>query len=186
MSRSKLDPLDRSLLNALQDDFPVDARPYRVLAERLSAETGLELDEDEVFRRTEKLRDRGLIRRLGGVFNSGPLGFRTTLCALKAPPELLAEAAAFINARPEVTHNYVRDCELNVWFTFTHRDPIVLENFLARLRAVKGLGPVFEFEASKVYKIRAVFDPASSAPSLKTAAADAPGDEELKTVVQKA
>jgi DNA-binding Lrp family transcriptional regulator len=154
----QLDRLDRLILNSLQDDFPLDPRPYRVLARRLTAAAGRELDEDEVWRRTATLREHGLIRRLGAVFNSGPLGLRTTLCAAQVPEELLETAAALINARPEVTHNYVRRCELNVWFTFTHGDPAALSDFLTQLQAIEGLGPVYEFEASRVFKIRAVFD----------------------------
>jgi hypothetical protein len=86
------------------------------------------------------------------------LGYRSTLCAAKVPPALLETVACAINQRPEVTHNYVRDHDLNVWFTFCHDGQGQLEDFLAELRGRLGLGEVLELPASKVYKIRAVFN----------------------------
>jgi DNA-binding Lrp family transcriptional regulator len=153
-----LDRLDRMLLNLIQDDFPVDPRPYRVLADRLEAAGGGRLDEGRVLARVDSLRGRGHLRRLGAIVNSGPLGYRSTLCAAKVPPDILDRTAAMINARPEVTHNYVREGDLNVWFTFCHRDRSALEAFLAELAALPGLGPVLELPARRVYKIRAVFN----------------------------
>ena len=157
-SSDDLDRVDKLLLNLIQDEFPIHPRPYQALAERLAAAGGPTLLEREVLARVNSLRDRGHLRRLGAILNSGPLGYRSTLCAVKVPPELLDRTAALINARPEVTHNYVRDDDLNVWFTFCHRDRSELEAFLAELGALPGLGPVLELPAKRVYKIRAVFN----------------------------
>jgi DNA-binding Lrp family transcriptional regulator len=153
-----LDRIDRLLLNLLQDDFPVAPRPYAVLAERLTEGHGITLSEDQILSRALALRDKGPIRRLGAILNSRPLGYQSTLCAVAVPPELLEKVAALISARPEVTHNYVRDHELNVWFTFCHHDRARLDEFLTELAAVEGLGAVLELPARKVYKIRAVFE----------------------------
>jgi DNA-binding Lrp family transcriptional regulator len=158
MTPDGLDRLDKILLNLIQDDFPVHPRPYRVLADRLEAAGGGRLAEEQVLARVASLRSRGHLRRLGAIMNPGPLGYSSTLCAVKVPPELLDRTAALINARPEVTHNYVRDDDLNVWFTFCHRGRGELEAFLAELAAQPGLGPVLELPARKVYKIRAVFN----------------------------
>ena len=51
-----LDETDRALLNLVQTDFPIEPRPYRVLAERLG------LSEDEVLSRVKRLRASGWIR----------------------------------------------------------------------------------------------------------------------------
>ena len=156
--KSGLDRLDQLVLNLLQDGFPIVARPYRDLASRLSLLSGESLSEDELFNRVNSLRDRGHLRRLGAILNSGPLGYRSTLCAAKVSPEALDAVADLIGRRPEVTHNYVRDDDLNVWFTFCHRERGGLEAFLGELRAVGGLDEILELPARKVYKIRAVFD----------------------------
>jgi DNA-binding Lrp family transcriptional regulator len=141
----------------VQDGFPVTSRPYQILSERLLKEANLTISEDEVFSRVNFLREKGFIRRLGAIFNAGPLGYHSTLCAIKVPEPLLEEIAALINSRPEVTHNYVRDHEYNVWFTFGHDEPRQLEDFLDQLRNVSGLSDVLVLPAKKVYKIKAVF-----------------------------
>lgn len=153
-----LDRTDSLILNLLQNDFPVSPRPYQDLADRLNAAHGASLSEDDVLLRVAALRDRGRLRRLGAILNSGPLGYSSTLCAVSVPPELLEKISGLINDRPEVTHNYVRDHKLNVWFTFCHHDRSQLETFLSELEAIEGLGPVLQLPARKVYKIRAVFD----------------------------
>ena len=53
-----MDTTDRRLLDALQMDFPLSPRPYAVIGEQLG------LAEEEVGRRVQALRERGVIRRL--------------------------------------------------------------------------------------------------------------------------
>jgi DNA-binding Lrp family transcriptional regulator len=157
-SEDRLDRIDRLILNEVQDDFPIHQRPYEVLADRLNKNSDLSLSEREVIERVNSLRDRGFLRRLGAIFNSGPLGYRSTLCAAKVPEDLLELVAEKINQRPEVTHNYVRNDQYNVWFTFCHNHQSILEDFLKELRSIEGMGDVLELPAKKVYKIRAVFN----------------------------
>ncbi|MDR1487229.1 MAG: Lrp/AsnC family transcriptional regulator [Deltaproteobacteria bacterium] len=154
---NQLDHIDTLILNAVQDDFPVCERPYYDLAQQLNQEHRLALDEKTLLERVNTLRDGGFLRRLGAIFNSAPLGYRSTLCAAKVPHYLLEEVAEIINQRPEVTHNYVRNDDFNVWFTFCHNRQSSLDDFLTQLRAIEGIGAIFDLPASKVYKIRAVF-----------------------------
>lgn len=111
MSKDSLDATDRQLLNILQQSFPVDPRPYRVLGNL----TGI--SEEEALDRVTRLRDAGVIRRLGGVFDSPALGYVSTLCAVSVPEAFIDQAAALINPLPGVTHHYVRDHHYNLWFT---------------------------------------------------------------------
>ncbi|MBO7131197.1 MAG: hypothetical protein J6V65_03540, partial [Fibrobacterales bacterium] len=75
----------------VQAEFPLEERPYRALAERLNAEAALSgetaepFSEDELFAKTEELRESGAIRRVGGVYDSARLGFVSRLCAGKVP-----------------------------------------------------------------------------------------------------
>ena len=157
------DRVDKLILNLLQDDFPVCPRPYLELSRRLKEKDAISLSEEELLKRVSALRSSRRLRRLGAILNSGPLGYSSTLCAVSAPPGLVEAVADLINKRPEVTHNYIRNHELNIWFTFCHHDRRELEGFLAQLREIEGLGPILELPASKVYKIRAVFNlPVSS------------------------
>ena len=61
--------LEQLLLSVVQDAFPLEERPYLVLAEQLGS------DEQSVFAAVENLRQSGIIRRIGGVYDSKALGF---------------------------------------------------------------------------------------------------------------
>jgi DNA-binding Lrp family transcriptional regulator len=157
-SADGLNHLDKLALNLLQDGFPIQPKPYDLLAARLKDQSGLELSGLEFLNIVNSLKEIGYLRRLGGIFNSAPLGYRSTLCAARVPDEILDQVVALINARPEVTHNYIRANKINLWFTFCHDSVETLNSFLNQLRSIKGIGEVFDLPAKKVYKIRAVFN----------------------------
>ena len=56
----KLDSTDKDILNRIQSDFPIDARPYQVIAREL------DLTEAQVLDRVRMLKEEGIIRRIGG------------------------------------------------------------------------------------------------------------------------
>ena len=56
----RLDPTDKRILNRIQSDFPLTRRPYQTIAE------DLDLSEDEVLKRVARLKEKGIIRRIGG------------------------------------------------------------------------------------------------------------------------
>jgi len=157
MTETGLDNLDRLLLNAVQSGFPVAARPYAALAESLNRAEGLSLTEEEVLARLSALRRRGIIRRLGAIFNARDLGYQSTLCAARVPPDKLAVFQALTGQAPQITHNYLRAGEMNAWFTFTSREPEELGDFLRRLREALGLTEILVMDAEKVFKIKVDF-----------------------------
>jgi DNA-binding Lrp family transcriptional regulator len=157
MTETGLGHLDRLILNAIQTDFPITARPYAALAERLKRTAGLALTEEEIHARLLALRQKGIIRRLGAVFNARDLGYQSTLCAARVPTDKLALFQALTDQTPQITHNYLRDCEMNVWFTFTSQGPEELDNFLGRLREALGLEEILVLDAEKVFKIKVDF-----------------------------
>lgn len=153
----ELDRLDRLILNTIQDGFPIDSRPYRVLAEQLNAGQGLELTENEIRNRVTAMKHRGFIRRLGAIFNAGPLGYRSTLCAARVPTDKLEQFGEMVNRAPEVTHNYLRSDDLNVWFTFTADQPQELTEFLNKLKTESGVEEIYVLESEKLFKIKVDF-----------------------------
>lgn len=146
-----LDSLDRLILNSIQEGFPVAPRPYDVLAARL----GVGLTGEAVRGRVAALKRNGYIRRLGAVFEAAKLGYASTLCAAKVAPEKVESFAALVNAAPEVTHNYLRAGDLNVWFTFTTNDPARLGRFLDALRP--RAEELHVLEAERLFKIKVGF-----------------------------
>lgn len=107
----ELDQRDRELLTALQAEIPLVSTPYAFIGQ------SLDMSEKEVIKRTERLRREGVIRHLGVQFDPRGLGYRSSLVAARVPADRVDEAAAAINAHPGVTQNYLRNNELNLWFT---------------------------------------------------------------------
>ena len=53
----------------------------------------LRITEEEVIARLQSLMESGVIRRLGGVFDSRKLGYSGTLCAMNIPDERIRAVA---------------------------------------------------------------------------------------------
>jgi DNA-binding Lrp family transcriptional regulator len=146
-----LDNTDRRLLNLIQVDFPLTPEPYRVLAESLG------LREEEVIRRIGRMCGEGVIRRLGGIFDSRRMGYSGTLCAMRVEPERIEEVAGVVNAFPGVTHNYIREHDYNMWFTVIAESREKLDEILNAVQARTGL-EVITLPAENIFKIRVNFD----------------------------
>jgi len=147
----KLDKIDRQILNRIQSRFPITPRPYQTIA----AELGLE--EDEVLTRVGRLKDGGIIRRIGGNFVPEKVGFVSTLCAARVPEEQIDRFAEVVNGYSGVTHNYVRDNDYNVWFTFIAPSMEEIEQNLEKIRRRTGVDDILNLPATQVYKIKAKF-----------------------------
>jgi DNA-binding Lrp family transcriptional regulator len=150
--RRSVDEADRKILNAIQSEFPIMARPYEELGRRLS------LPEEDVLRRVKRLKERGIIRRIGGNFHSGKLTFSSTLCAAKVPEGKLERFVGVVNRYPGVTHNYLRNHEFNVWFTFIAPSAEAIEGSLKEISELTGVKHVLSLPAVKMFKIRVDFE----------------------------
>jgi len=145
-----MDSTDKRLLDIIQTDFPLAPQPYAVLGERLG------ISEQEAFDRVRALKKRHIIRRLGANFQSAKLGFRSTLCAAKVPPEKMEAFIAEVNAQPGVTHNYLRKHEYNIWFTCIAPSPDAVRAILDGITRRTDI-PILNLPATKLYKIRVDF-----------------------------
>jgi DNA-binding Lrp family transcriptional regulator len=150
--------LEQQLLAIIQDAFPLEERPYQVLAEQLGS------DEQSVFAAVENLRQSGIIRRIGGVYDSKALGFISRLCAGKVPTAMTGAAddsalekfAAVVNVIPAITHNYVRSHEYNVWFTVMAQSEAEIQKIVDEVCANTELHDVHILNATEKFKINTV------------------------------
>lgn len=147
-----MDDIDKALLNRIQSDFPIDARPYARIGDELG------LAEDEVIERVRRLKKNDIIRRIGGNFSPEKLGFVSTLCAGKVPAEKLDYFTSIVNSYPGVTHNYLRNNSFNVWFTFIAPSAEEIEKSLEEISEKTGIHEILNLPATRVYKIRAHFN----------------------------
>ena len=140
--------LEQRLLSVIQNDFPLEDRPYQVLAGQLGS------DEQSVFDTVENLRMSGVIRRIGGVYDSKALGFISRLCAGKVC--YVDKFADAVNEIPSITHNYVRSHEYNVWFTVIAESEDEIRKIVDGLCTSTDLHDVHILSATKKFKINTV------------------------------
>jgi DNA-binding Lrp family transcriptional regulator len=147
-----MDTIDKDLLNEIQSRFPISSRPYLELGKRLG------LSEGEVLKRVNRLKGDGVIRRIGGNFNSRKLNFTSTLCAARVPDDKIKEFVTLVNSYKGVTHNYLRDNDYNIWFTFIAPSVEFIENCLEEISMKTGVEDILNLPAVRMYKIKVDFE----------------------------
>ncbi|WP_026477224.1 siroheme decarboxylase subunit beta [Alkaliphilus transvaalensis] len=95
--------LDKEIIRALQEDFPLSSEPYRELAESLGIEEDLLLDRIRVY------LDEGIIRRFGAAIKHREMGFKANAMVVwQVEPQLTKEVGKVMASFPEVSHCYER------------------------------------------------------------------------------
>ena len=118
----------------------------------------------ELIDALDRLQREGIIRELSAFLDPRSMGYHSTLACLRVPPERVDEVAALLAAMPEVTHNYLRDHEYNMWFTLIAPSEEEIGEQLATIADRAGCGPMHNLPAEKVYKIRVTFRADEMAP----------------------
>lgn len=131
-----MDSLDRAIVNALQQGFPVAEHPFR------DAGALLGISEDELLARIGKLLEDGVLTRFGPLFQAERLGGAYALAAMRVPPADFERVAAAVNALPEVAHNYERDHEFNMWFVLATENHDGIARAAGQIERATGL-PVY-------------------------------------------
>ncbi len=147
-----MDEIDKKILNILQKEFPLTAQPFLVVAEKCG------ISEEETLKRVQKMKDEGIIRRIGAVFDGAKLGRVSTLCAARVPEDKIDNFVKVVNAHKGVTHNYRRDHDYNIWFTVSAANADELAAFLNNLKEKTGVTDILDMRAVKTFKINASFD----------------------------
>jgi DNA-binding Lrp family transcriptional regulator len=127
-----LDKIDRRLLDDFQQGFPLSARPYAEVGERLG------IGEAEVLARLTRLTMAGAVSRVGPVLRPKRIGV-STLAAMAVPPGRLEAVADLVSGYPEVNHNYERSHRVNLWFVLTARDKARLDEVLSEIALFTGI-----------------------------------------------
>lgn len=152
MSEITLDTTDRSLLNILQREFPLEEEPFLELGQKL------DISAEEALGRTKHLEEEGIIRWIGALLDSRKVGYHNTLVALQVDPTGIDEVAEKISQHSGVSHNYARTHRYNLWFTLTlpsHQD---LESQARELSDQEGVSATLLLPAMRRFKTSVFFD----------------------------
>jgi len=168
-----LDETDKRLMNLLQSSYPLDPRPFDLVASEA------ELEPDEVKARTQRLLDERIIREITPIFDTRALGYSSMLVAAKVDSENPQRAAKIINAHPGVSHNYLRTHEFNLWFTIaTPPDSgLGLEATLRVLQEETGAESIRQLPTLQLFKINMNLEMEGSTEDLSAAIEAAPPRE---------
>ena len=147
-----MDEVDKKILNILQKEFPLEEQPFFIVGQRCG------ISEDETISRILKMKEEGIIRRIGAVFDGAKLGRVSTLCAARVPEDKIDIFVQIVNANKGVTHNYRRGNEYNIWFTVSAATVKELEAFLADVKEKTDVTDILDMRAVRTFKINATFD----------------------------
>jgi DNA-binding Lrp family transcriptional regulator len=161
-----MDDLDRQLLNRIQTDFPLTARPYAALGE------GLGIDEAAVMARIDGLRREKVIRQISAIFDTRSLGYESSLVAMRVAPDHADAAGAVINEHPGVSHNYKRNHAFNIWFTIALPPGASLERTVNRLSELAGAESTRLLPTLRLFKIGVKLDMTGEASPAATSTPD--------------
>lgn len=142
---------DRLILKELQDNFPIVSRPFAQVSEKFN------LTEEDLIRKIKALKKRKLIRYIGAIFEGKKLGIKSTLVAMSVPKNDLARVIEVINSYPQVSHNYLREGEFNIWFTLCAPSTTRLAGLFEQIKQKTGITKVLNLETVRVFKVDARF-----------------------------
>ena len=101
-----MDSIDTKLLKEISEELKLERRPFLRIAK------ALDLTEEQVIERIEKLQKEGAIRRLGIAVKPERFGHQTNvLVAWNVPPEKMEEVGTALAAVPEISHCYERETQ---------------------------------------------------------------------------
>jgi DNA-binding Lrp family transcriptional regulator len=99
------------LLSIIQKKFPLNPRPFAVIADELNS------DEDTIIQLLLEEKENKIIRQISPIFDTKRLGYSSSLVSFKVLREDIDSAVEVINSHPGVSHNYEREHPFNIWFT---------------------------------------------------------------------
>ena len=143
-----MDEIDRVILNRIQSNFPLISRPFLEIGQ----ETGI--SEREALERIKRLKQKGIIRKIGAEFDSRKLGYASTLCAARVAEEEVQRFVELINSYPGVTHNYRRRHRYNIWFTFIAESKGKIGQYLTEIRDRSGISDILDLPAVRLFKLK--------------------------------
>ncbi len=150
---------EKTLLMALQYNFPLSEEPYFDLSDI----TGLKID--YVLKKTKDFLERGVVKRVGAQLNYKAfreIGFAALVGASLVDTvdsdAKLSRIVRIINSyNPK--HNYLRDDErYNIWFTVKEESPEKLEMLVKEIMEKCSIDDYVYLPSKRVYKMDVKYD----------------------------
>ncbi|MCJ7749567.1 MAG: hypothetical protein MUQ65_00495, partial [Armatimonadetes bacterium] len=144
--------LERSLVTLIQASFPLVSRPFEAIGRLVGS------SEATVLRHVTGLKEKGLIRKIGPVFEPARFGISSELMAVQVSPEELGRVGAAVSAWRPVTHCYARAHSVNLWLAALSSEKQWFEQARARILDMTGVNGVWRLPALRRFKVAVRFD----------------------------
>jgi len=138
--------IDKELINRLQDGIDVVDRPFQSLA------WDLNVTEDEIISRVERMLEDGRLSRFGPMFHAEHMGGGLTLAAMAIPEAEFDAVTEKVNSFEEVAHNYERNHELNMWFVLATETPEGVADTIKKIELCTGY-PVYNMPKKEEFYV---------------------------------
>ncbi len=100
----RLDDEDKKLISILQEDIPLERRPFSNIGERVG------LTEEEVVERVKKMSESGVLKRLAPLLYHRKAGFEANgMVVWDVPEDREDEVGVRLSEFDEVSHCYLRE-----------------------------------------------------------------------------
>ncbi|MHB9036021.1 MAG: siroheme decarboxylase subunit beta [Armatimonadota bacterium] len=142
-----MDKIDARILELIQREFPLSARPFDLIASMISTTP------EDALSRIRAMKSDGVIRQISAIFDSAALGYVGALIAFKVADDMLEPVASAVSAHPGVSHCYARNADYNLWFTLTVGPDDDLDTQVRGLAVLDGVQSHIVLPAVKVFKI---------------------------------
>ncbi len=146
-----MDQMDRKILDIIQTEIPIAPNAFKIVANQAGT------TEKDLLSRINALKNKGIIRRIGGSFDSAGLGYHSVLVAAKVPKNKLPATVEMLNKYTGVTHNYLRDHEYNLWFTLTASSETRVYEIIEILKDKTGVKKMTPLPSLQKFKIKVHF-----------------------------
>lgn len=134
-----LEEKDIHLLQAIQDEIPLVAEPFRAVGKSLG------LGEEEVLTRLKNLKDRGVVRRFSASIDHRRIGVvANAMVVWRVPPNRVEEVGKAFAKNGRVTHCYLRSTVPDRWlynlYTVLHGyDHVTVERLVKEMSRAVGI-----------------------------------------------
>ncbi len=146
--------LDRpELTRAVQAGVSLVPRPFEALGQKVG------LGEDVVIETLRTWQDGGLLREISAILNGEAFGWESALVSGRVPVHRIEDVAAVVGAHPNVSHNYQRNHEFNLWFTLSVPPRMGLRPTLRLLEQEADVDLFWPLPRTRTFKISVRMDP---------------------------
>lgn len=161
------------MCNHLQKGLSVCPRPFAETAKSLGS------NEKTVLQETRRLKNAGILRRIGSMVNYRALGRTGTLVAAHIPPKNLKSVIKAVNSLEGVSHNYTRKHYYNLWFTLQAKSPREITAILSDLSQRFGID-FHSLPVKRIFKLDVRFNTCADENLLPQNDEDVPGSKTVK------